>query len=292
MLPQEASEINQFLSGITGVNAPHSLFVDNLHCPYWEFHLEYILPSCSTTDGVDYGTVRAYLEAISSLVPELVSGSQILPEPRPKKDIGKIFLVREMPGVDEQRFLWILALDVLHLGGQQSDRVIQTHSQGRTISTYTNRIYFSSKIIPVESIIRQRNEIRGFDPYEMVELVHDFSSGRGQESWIRPYSELFDDQDFTKQEEALRKIFNLQEPNWRLGTIYQPIGMDYRAISLRLLESRYSDIESVWNSCKSDYWKLGDSYLRKYLSTMRAEKSLSPSGNFRWQIFRDSGESP
>lgn len=288
MKSSEASEINQFLARLEGSNKPHEIYVDNLHFPYFEFQEDYVIPPSSSVDGMDFSSSMGYLQAIAGFLPELLEHSFILPEPRPKKEVGKIFLTRELPSYKEQRYLWILALESTYLGGADKSKILSTGIQGRTTSLRTNRIYFSSKIIPVESIVRERDEIRSFDPYEMGELIRDIYSGQGGESRIKPYSEIFDDQDFSKQEEALEKIYGIDQTVWKIGKVFRPLGIDYLAVGLRLLESKFSDIEKIWKFLAGDFQNPEGNleHLHEYFSLFSMEESLSASGNRRWKIFK------
>lgn len=294
MTLEESASLNRYLSEIQGKNLPATLYIDNLLCPYLEFDEEYVLPACSSVDGIDYLTAVKFLRDVSGFIPELIGSMYVLPEPRPKKDIGKLFLIRELASVNEQKFLWILALDVSYLGGVSNDKIITPSHQGRTTSISTNRIYFSSKIVPIESLFYKEGIVQGFDTYEIKEIISDRIIGGGVDSRIKPYSEIFDEADFSKQEKAILDIYNITDKCWKIGNIYQPIGIDYLSLSYRSLEIKSSRIDEVWRELGAIMWnpefkKLNPSELEplhRYLSTFQAQRELSPSGNLRWKISR------
>jgi hypothetical protein len=294
MTLEESASLNKYLGSIQGKNLASSLFIDNLHCPYLEFNKEYILPSSSSVNGVDYLAADRYLQEISGFIPEMIRNMSVLPEPRPKKEIGKIFLIKELASVNEQKFLWILALDVSHLGGASNDKIITHSNQDRTPSLHTNRIYFSSKIVPIESLFYKEGIVQGFDTYEIKEILSDLIIGGGVDSIIKPYSEIFDEADFSKQERVILDLYNITDECWRIGNVYQPFGIDYLSLSYRSLEIESFRIDEVWRELGSIIWnpefkKLSPSELEplhRYLSTFHAQRELSPSGNLRWKISR------
>jgi hypothetical protein len=298
MTPKEAGKINRYLNKINDKNLPSKIFIDNLHYPYFEFIDSYTLPASSSLDGMDFNSSMEYIQEISRFIPELISNSFILPEPKPKKESGKIFLVRQLPGVGNQNFIWVFILEATYLGGAEKTNILQSARQGRTTSIRTNRIYFKSFAIPVESILRERDEIRGFDPYEIRELLTDIALGSHNDSRIKPYSELFDEADYSEQEKAILNIFHINSENWKPGNVYKPLGMDYLSLSFRFLEKSFLDIENIWSRIGNSIWinpekgnitsSNNENFLElhNYLKEVDFRSDHSPSGNLRWEIYK------
>jgi len=244
---------------------------------------------------------KEYLQAVSGLIPELIQDTYILPEPRPRKENQKIFLVRSLSSPLSQKFLWILSLQIGYLGGGSKESILRPKAQGLTLSVRTNRIYFQSRVIPVDTIFQEGEEIRGFDPCEIRARTEEKSElERNPELRIQPFSELFDDPDLTKQEERIRRIYQLNPQVWQPGSIYTPIGREYQSLSFRFLEADFVKIQSTWEEISPAFWLAAtlsnDSLekpvseeiplytLHRYLSRFKAESSYSPSGNLRWRI--------
>ncbi|MCC5813973.1 MAG: hypothetical protein JJT78_04395 [Leptospira sp.] len=298
MTPKEAGKINRYLSKLSGISLPSKIFIDNLHYPYFEFSEYYSLPTSSSLDGMDFNSSMEYIQEISRFIPELISNSFILPEPKPKKETGKIFLVRQLSKIGNQSFIWVLTLEATYLGGAEKSNILQPARQGRTTSIRTNRIYFKSFAIPVESILRERDEIRGFDPYEIRELLTDIASGNQPDSRIKPYSELFDEADYSEQEKTILNIYSINSDNWKPGNVYKPLGMDYLSLSVRFLEKSFSDIESIWSRIGNSIWinqekgsipsSNNENFieLHEYLRQIDFRSDQSPSGNLRWEIYK------
>ncbi|WCL49553.1 LIC_10030 family protein [Leptospira sp. GIMC2001] len=293
----EVAKLNKLLAGISGINIPLRIYIDNLHCPYLELEGEYILPPCSVLDGVGYDTAKQYLKEISRLVPELISGMQVLPFPRPKKDSSKLFLVQRIEG--EQEFLLLIVLDVAHLGGIQNDKIVKKANQSQTISIRTNRIYFTSKIIPIEKIYIDKGNIVNFDGYEVTEWIEKQRKNVKQletelENRIRPFSDLFDDADFSTQEKLIAEHLGINRENWRLGKVYSPIGIEHLCFSIRFLEARKQTILETWNMIRDSFWdgltsnenleKGVTIALHNYLSNFDSKLEYSQSDNPRWLI--------
>lgn len=297
---EEARQINQYLEKLSGKNLPSQVYIDNLHCPYFEFSQEYQLPPLSTTEGVDYESALKYLTEIKNFIPELLLGTQILPEPKPKKEIYKIFLVKKIQG-----FAWVLSLSVGYLGGSQPEKILKPKIGEFTPSILTNRIYFSSFVVPVEDWIIENNQIINFQPLPLAKVLETLpsphtetnrSSNSQDPIQILPYSELFDDPEKEREEDNLRKQYGFNDLPWKLGSIYYPIGLEYGTFSFRFLEAQNFQIENYWQQIKCAFFgknqfeiQKGKKVLEDYFNSFSVENDLSPSGNLRWKILRDSG---
>lgn len=281
----------------------HSIYVDNLHCAYLELGETFILPSCSSMNGPDYISVQEYLDQILPLAPMLFYGLQLLPEPRPKKEIGKIFFTKELPSIESQKFLLVLCIDFFYLGGAKASDILNKSTQSLTASIKASRIYFKISVVPVQEIFYKRGRIVGFDSLEMKELLEYKKSNETGSSRILPITVMFDDIDFQAQEGLLQKSLNIQNSNWKLGKIYTLAGMDFLSFSLRFLVPDISFIEKKWSEIGPEIWNRitsleryidtnsSDQDLNKFHSFLRqhrAESEMSVSGNLCWKIEIDS----
>lgn len=308
----EIGQINDRLANISSTyktrdilfnKEKHSIYVDNLHCAYLELGKTYVLPSCSSMNGPNYISVQEYLDQILPLAPMLFDSMQLLPEPRPKKEIGKIFLTKEIPSVGSQKFILVLSIDFFYLGGAKPSEILQKSTQELTSSVKSSRIYFKISIVPVQEIFYKRGRIVGFDTLEMKELLEFKQSNEAGSSRILPITVMFDDIDFQAQESLLQKALNIQDSNWKLGKIYTLAGMDFLSFSLRFLIPDISFIEKKWSEIGPEIWNRitsleryidtnsSDQDLKKFHSFLRqhrAESEMSASGNLCWKIDLDS----
>lgn len=106
--------------------------------------------------------------------------------------------------------------------------------------------------------------------------------------------ELFDDVDYSglldpiKEKQGIKAI-------WKPGKIYDPISIEYRSLAFNFLESSYKEIYNRFSGFLSVYDNIlfgredkndeHDSYLA-YLSSIQTERTLSPSGNLLWKVYR------
>lgn len=301
----EVININKRLAEINSIednNIDHldsfELFIDNLHCSYIDTKQEFILPSFPLLNGPDFNSIQEYLDQVIPIVPNLFKGLQILPEPRPKKEIGKIFLVKEISDNPQQKFLFILSLDLFYLGGAKSSEILKKESQVKTASIRTSRIYFRSVIIPVDQIFVNKNCIIGFDPFTIKELILDSTHNNDLETVIKPFSEIFDELDFSKQEELICQWIGINNQVWSPGKVFSPVGIDYLSISLRLLEINLDSVDSLWSTVGEELEKVVTQLnpntlpqicpnLIEYLKQFSVEINQSASGNICWKIFKN-----
>ncbi|MCP5502045.1 MAG: hypothetical protein H7A25_19250 [Leptospiraceae bacterium] len=294
MRKEEVIELNQYLHRIGEEikNKPSTLFVDNLHSAYLEFEEEYVLPSQSLS-GIEYSQAKRYIETISEFIPEAVRFCSVLPEPKPRRDIGKLFLVRDFI-FNNNLYLYILKLEATHLGGIFNDKIVVPAYQGSSVSVRTKRIYFSIRVIRIESLVKENEFVLDFNAAFIS--PQDLSIDKGQSYNIsqKVRVELFDDVDYSglldpiKEKQGIKAI-------WKPGKIYDPISIEYRSLAFNFLESSYKEIYNRFSGFLSVYDNIlfgredkndeHDSYLA-YLSSIQTERTLSPSGNLLWKVYR------
>lgn len=291
----EVMNLNQILLDCSGKkNLDHKIYIDNLHTPYAEFSKNYILPGTST-HSIDFISAKNYISAIAKLIPEAVEGCSVLPEPRPKRESEKIFLVKKFV-LHEKQFLYILKLEPTYLGGAESEQILQKATQEKTASILTNRIYFSTRIIQIEHTISQDQTITDFQAKNYTEGNFKIETGsKGILSEKKRVSELFDEIDFSDLVTSLKHTLSITDENWKLGKVFDPVGVEYLSISLKFLSLSQKQILNDFQNFSSIFDFLfyqkelpadAIDHYKKWLDVYSMERSQSPSGNVRWKIAR------
>jgi len=282
------------LAESSGTNKPTKIFVDNLHSPYALFDEEYILPG-SSIHSPDYDSALLYLQKISEFIPEAVFGCHVLPEPRPKRDVGKLSLVKEII-FDNIKYLYILKFDIAHLGGAKKEDILKNPSQYHNASVRTNRIYFSIRIVPVAEIYCEKGQIIDFNVLNYDPSIFQTSTEKLADSARRIVSEIFDEIDFTFANTKIREQLQITLENWAPGKVYEPAVIEFLTISLRFLilsqKELFRDFETfheiigfIFSGEKIPPEKSVENYLH-WLRTFQAERTVSLSGNMLWRILK------
>ncbi len=110
---QDYRSINRILGDSLGKNKVGEVFVDNLHSPYIQFSDRFTINGTSITQP-EFGDIRDFVHTVIKFLPEAVEGTSLLPEPRPKRETGKLFFVRPMMFGSSQ-FLYVFSVDMLYL---------------------------------------------------------------------------------------------------------------------------------------------------------------------------------
>ena len=281
----EISELNSFLKNLSGKNSSLSIYVDNLHSPFVLLPQEYTLPPISNME-LSKQDIFSYLEIFSKFIPEAMSGCSVLPMQKPKRETGKISLVKEI-SIRGYNYLYIFKIDAAYLGGSKKDKIKIAASQLTHPAFETDRIYFSTRIIPIKNVIRADGEIIDFEVQPFDKGL--FYSEVETESNDRPqkFSELFDEIDYSNILEPVKLSLKIFHPNWTLGKIYEPVFIEYLTLVIRFLSVSYSDIYSHF----SHFYEIlevihtGQSASDiAYRNLHSFERGTSPSGNMRWKI--------
>lgn len=287
----DQKNINAFLKKLNGQNSPGSIYVDNLHSPFVLLEENYILPAISNMD-LSINDVLPYLEIMARLIPEAISGCSILPMQKPKRESGKISLVKEI-SLRGFNYLYIFKFDAAYLGGSSKEKIIIPASQTSYPSIETDRIYFSARIIPIKNVIRADGEIIDFEVQEFDKGIFFSEVEANKSDMPRNYSELFDEIDYSHIIEPVKIGLKISHPNWILGKIYEPIYVEYLTLCLRFLSTSYKDIYAhfshfyevleVVHTSKN----ISEISLRNFiywLGKHSFKRDISPSGNMRWKI--------
>ncbi|TGK38056.1 LIC_10030 family protein [Leptospira andrefontaineae] len=308
----EVKELNKLLQNHSkGRNKEHSIYVDNLHTSFVEFEEKFILPSTSVFE-IEFSAAEGFLKSILQLAPELVADSLVLPEPRPKRDIDRLFLIKpfytegEMfrensPEVWREKlppFAIITSFHVMHLGGAPKEDIYAQASQGKTMSVYSKRAYFSSRVIPLDSLTVLEDAVIDFTTKKyqesdfMVQISTDTFEG------VRhTYSEIFDEVDYSKQVSFIHESLGITPSDWTLGKIFAPLAVEYLTLTTRFLDPSLDKIAKDFNSfhqvvdllLRPGSMTLEESARNSFFAWLRSHKSeriISPSGNMAWKILR------
>ena len=143
---KDLQSLNKLLLDIDGKNKSGDIFVDNLHSPYIQFKEQYVLPASSITRP-EFSAISDYVQTLIQFIPEAIEGTSLLPEPRPKKDTGKLFFVRPIL-FENKKFLYVFSTDMQYLGGAKPEEIKKSSAQNLSPSVTTDRIYFQAKIFP------------------------------------------------------------------------------------------------------------------------------------------------
>ncbi|MCE9501579.1 MAG: beta-galactosidase, partial [Leptospira sp.] len=262
------------------------------YSPYALFDMPYVLPG-SSIYSPDFESVYLYIQTLSEYIPEAIVGCHVLPESRPKRDVGKLSLVKEIR-IGEFRYLFILKFELAHLGGVKKEDVVKNASQMFNASVRTDRIYFSVRIIPVSSVDRDRNQIVDFTVQSYDASIFQMSTQNQSDSSRRIVSEIFDEIDFTFANNSIRDQLRITPENWSPGKVYEPVAIEYLTVALRFLslsqkeiladfESFHEIIGYIFAGEKFPPEKAVENYV-KWLKSFRSERTISPSGNMLWRI--------
>jgi len=289
----DLKEMNAFLKQLDGKNVTSSIYVDNLHSPFILLENEYLLPSISNMD-LTVRDIFPYLKVLASLIPEAIVGCSILPMQKPKRESGKISFVKEI-SIRGYNYLYVFKIDAAYLGGSPKEKIKVPATQVTHPAIETDRIYFSSRIIPIKNVIRADGEIIDFEIQNFDKGVFFSEVERETDKGDMPrnYSELFDEVDYSNIVEPIKLGLKILHPNWNLGKIYEPVYIEYLTLSIRFLCASFKEIYSHF----SHFYEvlevihtggiISDISLRNFiywLGKHSFDRNISPSGNMRWKI--------
>ena len=94
MIDQEVESLNLLLKSCENKkNQTTGVFIDNLHHPFVLLKESYILPSISI-HAIEFNAAMQFLQEVCKHIPEMVAGCHVMPQPKPKKEYGKLFLFK------------------------------------------------------------------------------------------------------------------------------------------------------------------------------------------------------
>ena len=287
----ELNELNAIMQLPEKSNRNCTVFVDNLHTSFLEFDTSYTLPSTSVFH-VEFEAARDYLQALAEFIPEAINGCNILPYPRPKRDTGKIILMKEF-SAGSGKYLYILQLYAAYLGGAKNGEIVTPAAQERTLSVKTNRIYYSQKIIPVFHVENSGGNITDFSTQKYD--ASDMMIYSGTDNPVKKtFSEFFDEVDYSETISHLREKWHINDETWKPGRIFSPVGIEFFTVAFRFLfpsQTRaISEFSGFYGLAESLFHERLDfiaDHIHNYENWLKShipERKLSPSGNMVWQI--------
>ncbi|XDD54255.1 hypothetical protein AB3N62_00125 [Leptospira sp. WS4.C2] len=292
---QDYKSINRILNETSAKNKPGEIFVDNLHSPYIQFSEKFLISGTSVTQP-EFGDIKNFVQTVLKYIPEAIEGTYLLPEPRPKRETGKLFFVRPML-FGSFRFLYVFSVDMLYLGGAKSEEIKKPGSQNMTPSILTDRLYFQTKIIHLHSTKEEGEDIVDFEAKRFQGGVFRVESENDDHKPIRKFSEIFDEIDFSETESKIREELGINSEVWRLGRIYSPIGIDYLSLSLRFLipslPKTIQQFKNFYPILTETEEGIPEDTLKKYheyLSLFEVERTQSKSGNILWKVIPKSSD--
>ena len=287
----ETRKLNQFLKTLsTQKNSSFSIYVDNLHTAYILTPQNYILPSFHKFH-FEYEPCYKYLTAIAQFIPEAIEGCQVLSYPKPLKEVGKLCLIKEI-SYNGFPYLYLFKLDLHYLGGSLSQAYIKRETSYHTSSVTTNKIYFSSRIVPITDIIQEGNTIIDFKAKEYTPGLFMVEKDANT-SKIRHSAEIFDDIDYSK---ILDPIYQQLEIDkfWQPSKVYRPLYIEYQTLSLRFFEPSFQMSLNEFQSFSGflefvhtenlDIFQRDVENYHKWLSSHSVTRTQSLSGNMLWEI--------
>ncbi|MBE8364953.1 LIC_10030 family protein [Leptospira borgpetersenii] len=297
----QIEELNRILISVSGQNRPYEIFVDNLHTTFFQFEDSFILPSTSVYE-VDFSAAKEFLLQAQQLIPELIGGCHILPIAKPKKKSNQLFLVKEIPSSqknENKKFVFVVSFILTYLGGAPTPMIVKQPVQGKTATVRTQRIYFSARILPLESFEFKNGVLVDFvtRKYKETEFMVDVDSISSFNKAQHSYSELFDDVDYSKQISMIHSILNINKEIWKPGKIFEPIDVELHTISSRFLDGSQERIFNQFESFRhlidlllSPESMTIDSVKQKplhdWLRSFETERGITPSGNMLWKILK------
>ncbi|TGL61065.1 LIC_10030 family protein [Leptospira sarikeiensis] len=309
---EEVKELNRLLQNQSnGRNKDVSLYVDNLHTSFLEFEEKFILPSTSVFE-IEFEAAEKYLRSLLQQIPELIADSLVLPEPRPKRDIDRLFLIKPFytegevfrentPEVWREKlppYAIVTSFHVMHLGGAPKEDIYAQASQGKTMSVYTKRAYFSSRVVPLDSLTVHEGAIIDFTAkrYQESDFMVQISRDPG-EGIRHTFFGIFEEIDYSKQVALIHESLGITSADWTLGKIFAPLAVEYLTLTARFLEPSLNMIAKDFNSfhqvvdllLRPDSMTLEESARNSFFAWLRshkAERIISPSGNMAWKILR------
>ncbi|MDH5656079.1 MAG: hypothetical protein OEZ34_09240 [Spirochaetia bacterium] len=246
-------------------------------------HINHILPE----------ERKIITEILLENIPTFITGCSILPEPRPRKDSNQIHYVRSYHenGSD---YIYIFKVSCEYMGGADSSEIKIEGRQGIAPSFKTNRIYFSSLLIPVSEIARDnKGYINNFTPVQIKDAIFKVSS----DDVIRDFRStvLFDEIDFSEVNNKITVHFEFNS-SWKHNKLFYPFVIDYLSLCMNLIHPDKNAVDlyaGIFDRCFMNFMSGEDSgtmsaedknFLKRYYNDWYFERIFSRSGNPHWLV--------
>lgn len=295
MTNEEVETLNQLLKTFEGrKNNISGIFIDNLHHPFVLLKGKYVLPSISI-HSIEFSAIKKFLEEAGKFIPEMISNCHIMPYPKPKKEYSKLSLLKLIE-LNNFLYLYIIKLDIAYLGGAYKEDIIQEAKQDYTASVLTDRFYFSIRVIPIKKTIKHKESIVDFESthYNLSSLNIETSDEGIGGIPSKVESELFDEIDYSQVLHKLQKDLYINQNNWQLGRVYNPIAIEYSTLSILFLEPSFkivkenfeqfsSLLEAIHLNNLNKIEKDKENFI-KWMKIHRMSRTKSTSGNILWKV--------
>ncbi|MCB1180164.1 MAG: hypothetical protein KDK36_21480 [Leptospiraceae bacterium] len=289
MKPEETRALNRVIRDIQpDKNKKYDIHVDSLHLPFIILEEKYLLPSIPLLE-IDFNSAKIFLQEIAPHFSSHLKEFFIIPETRPKKDSCKLMLAKEIE-INSSRFIYIIKFETVYLGGADKENKITEGTQNLSPSIKTNRIYFTSRILPVSQIIKSKGEIIDFEIPKYEPSIYSKETEGHKKKF---FSELFDEIDYSEVMNEIKSSLEI-EKHWKLGRVFDPIFIEHLSMSVRFLNF---DIEENINEFKKFYKLVTNVVERndfsdietilnfhKWLEKFSFERTKTLSGNIAWKI--------
>lgn len=299
MLSGAIEKIKQLLADSPEQELPaFELKTDNFHHPYIQFPDAFAWPAVSI-DGVGDPAAQEIASILWLRAPHFIQNCQVLPAPRPKKNVYELQFVREYQR-DNRRYLYIFKISTHYMGGANENEVLTPVAQGLGPSFQTDRIYYQARLLPVESIQLADNCIVDFEASRLketmiaMELKPKVENKQGFPKEIRS-STLFDELDFSEINHRLLEMFAFGE-KWRLEKIFKPFVVEHLTLCLALLYPQITLLDHIVDSFHIAWSLLLEegrldalnveerAFWNLYYRAFRCENVRSRSGNPHWRF--------
>lgn len=290
MLSEEAVELNQHIRYLPERGTlEKQLFVDTFRHPYVKFKESFHWPSITTTE-LQRDEVERILEIIIPRIPEFIRGTSIMAQSRPTRHSNQLHFIREFQ-VDTQKYAYHFRISAEYMGGAETDEVRVPHAQGRSPEVKTDRIYFSSRIIPVTFIRKFQGSPIDFEPFQVKDAIFKIYP----EDMEREFTStiLFDEVDFTEVNKRFTELYSYHNAQWKPGRLFNPFVIDHLTLTLNLIYPDYrvldkilvpfhkvfrsfiEDDPSIVSEDTMEFWE-------QYYEVWEYERVNSRSGNPHW----------
>lgn len=291
---QRAFEINRRIRDYTSaLQEPYAytLNVDTFHHAYMQFDEKFRWPSVNLSK-VDSQEAAAITEVLLKYAPFAIKNCQILPDPRSGRYSHHLFYVKKVTE-EPIRLIYIFRVSCQYMGGADSGEIIKPAKQGFSPEILTDRVYFASRLLPVQSLTEENGSIIDFQPLKLRDAVFHISNQNPERDiWS---TILFDEVDFSSVNRKFSEIFGFGE-SWPAERLFLPFVVDSLAIACNLILLNPAVVSTIahyyarllhvflqmFSTDKADADTV--SFWRNYYTGWKYERILSKSGNPHWQL--------
>ncbi|MEQ9365578.1 MAG: hypothetical protein RIF32_15130, partial [Leptospirales bacterium] len=221
----------------------------------------------------------------------------VLPEPRPIKENNYLHLVRACE-IEDREYLYLIKILAQYLGGAKNAEILQPASSGVSATVRTDRVYFQSRLIPVDQIDYDRGRIVDFRPVRLREALLDgITRAQGFHVATKEMRvlDMFDEIDYSQANEELTSMFSVGA-EWAPGKVFRPFMVDYHTLTMNLVYPDYRLVDGFlkhfhrgFDALLNDLNLDGLSadtreFWAAYYQAFRYERKLSRSSNPHWRL--------